>query len=319
MSKSMYKIISKTILLLGIIFPSTSFAGVVDINLSPEIPESNQKVTAELSGTLVDLNSSDIYWYLDKEIQEHGIGKKSFSFTSGDTDEKKVLEAIVIIPDGRRIDLQKTIEPTEVDLLWEADTYTPPFYRGKALPTYKSSIKVLALPSGKNTNTKFIYNWSIDNLNNIAGSSGYNQKTFTTFGSYAGYSRKINVSMTSFDKSKKAKKSIKVGSIAPELVLYENTPLMGTIFNNALLNTKEIQENEFSIKSEPYYVSRENLKDIQYIWAVGDDKIKSEDNKEKMITFVKPENGSGKTRLQAYIGNTANTYQENRTEIYLSY
>jgi len=202
----MYKIISKTILLLGLIFPAVSFAGVVDINLSPEIPEPNQTISAELSGTLVDLDSSDIYWYLDKEIQKHGIGEKSFSFTAGDVDEKKDLEAIVIIPDGRRIDLQRTIEPTNIDLLWEANTYTPPFYRGKALPTYKSSIKVLALPSGKNINTKFIYNWSIDSLNNIAGSSGYNQKTFTTFGSYAGYSRKINVSMTSFDKFIKAKK-----------------------------------------------------------------------------------------------------------------
>jgi len=315
----MYKIISKTILLLGLIFPAVSFAGVVDINLSPEIPEPNQTISAELSGTLVDLDSSDIYWYLDKEIQKHGIGEKSFSFTAGDVDEKKDLEAIVIIPDGRRIDLQRTIEPTNIDLLWEANTYTPPFYRGKALPTYKSSIKVLALPSGKNINTKFIYNWSIDSLNNIAGSSGYNQKTFTTFGSYAGYSRKINVSMTSFDKFIKAKKTIKIESVAPELVFYENNPLMGTIFNNALYGIREIKSNDFSVKAEPYYVSRGELKNVQYKWGVGKDRVESKDNKEKMITFTKPENGSGKVQVQAHFKNTANTYQEARSGVYLSY
>jgi len=315
----MYKIISKIILLLGLIYPSVSFAGIVDINLNPEIPEPNQTISAELSGTLVDLNLSDVYWYLDNEIQKHGIGEKNFNFKSGNIDEKIVLDVIIIIPDGRRIDLQKTIEPTEVDILWEADTYTPPFYRGKPLPSYKSSIKVLAIPTGKNANTKFIYNWSIDNLNSIVGSSGYNKKTFTTFGSYAGYSRKINVSMTSFDKSIKTKKSIKVESIAPELVLYENSPLVGTLFNNALLNTKEIKEEEFSVRSEPYYISKENLKDINYIWVVGNDKIESKDNKEKMITFSKPKDVSGKTRLQSYFGNTANSYQEDRTEVYLSY
>ena len=128
----MYKIILKTIIFLGLMFPATTFAGVVDVTLSPDIPGPNQTISAGLSGVLVDLDQSDMYWYLDDEIQKHGLGEKSFSFTSGDVDERTVLDVIIMIPDGRRIDLQKIIAPMEVDLLWEADTYTPPFYRGKA-------------------------------------------------------------------------------------------------------------------------------------------------------------------------------------------
>ena len=315
----MYKIILKTIILISLVFPTISFAEVVDITVNPEIPEPNQTISARLSGVLVDLDASDIYWYLDDEIQKHGIGEKSFSFTAGESDEKTVLDVIIMIPDGRRIDLQKTIEPIEVDLLWEASTYTPPFYRGKALPTYKSPIKVVAIPSIKNNTTKFIYSWSIDNLNNIAGASGYNQTRFSTFGNQAGYSRKINVSAVSFDKSKKMKKSIKITSIDPELVLYENNSLMGILFNNSLNNTKDITKNEFSVKAEPYFVNKGEMNDVQYEWAINTNRIESGEKRDKTITFIKPEDGSGKALLEAAVKNTLNTYQEARTEVMLLY
>ncbi|MCK5591775.1 MAG: hypothetical protein KAI72_07450 [Candidatus Pacebacteria bacterium] len=314
----MYKIILKTIIFLGLVSPATTFAGVVDVVISPEIAKPNQTISASLSGTLIDFNSSDIYWYLDNEIQKHGIGEKSFSFMSGEVDEKTVLDVIIMIPDGRRIDLQKIIEPMEVDLIWEADTYTPPFYRGKAMPTYKSPIKVVAIPGGKNSKTKFIYNWSIDNLNNIVGASGYNQSTFTTFGSYAGYNRKINVTMFSFDKSKKMKKTIQVTSIEPELVLYENNSLMGIIFNSSLNNTKDITKNEFSVKAEPYFITRGEMKNVQYEWAIDNNRIGDENRQDKVVTFIRPD-GSGKADLEAYIKNTNNFYQEAGAEVTLSY
>ena len=306
----MNKIIFKTIIFLGLMFPATTFAGVVDITINPEIPRPNQTISARLSGVLVDLDQSDIYWYLDDEIQKHGVGEKNFSFTSGEVDEKTVLDVIVMIPDGRRIDLQRTIAPMEVDLLWETDTYTPPFYRGKALPTYKSSIKVVAILNSKNTDIKFIYTWSIDDLNPIVGAAGYNRTKFVTAGSYAGYNRSVNVSMVSFDKSKKVKNEIKIRSVAPELILYENNSLRGTLLNKALHKTEEIMENEFSIKAEPYFMTTGEMKNVKYDWAINNVKIESEDARDKVITFIKPGDGSGKAFLQAYTKNMANTYQE---------
>ena len=315
----MNKLILKTIIFLGIIFPTATFAGVVEITLSPEVPRPNQTISAGLSGVLVNLDLSDIYWYLDDEIQKHGMGEKSFSFTSGAIDEKTILDVVILIPDGRRIDLQKEIMPMEVDLLWETDTYTPPFYRGKALPTYKSSIKVVAVPNSKNIDTKFIYTWSIDNLDNIVGASGYNRTSFVTFGSYAGYERGVNVSMVSFDKSKKVKSSIKIESVEPELVLYENNSLRGTLFNKALHKITEITGNEFSVKAEPYFVTTGEMKDIKYEWAINNTKVESEDDRDKIITFTKPDDGSGGARLQAYIKNISNTYQQAGAEVSLSY
>ncbi len=316
----MNKIILKTIIFLGVTFPVATFAGVIDVTLSPEIPGPNQTISAGLSGVLVDLDQSDIYWYLDDEIQKHGIGEKSFSFTSGDVDEKTILDVIIMLPDGRRMDLQKEIMPIEVDLLWEADTYTPPFYRGKSLPTYKSSIKVVAIPNSKNIDSRFIYTWSIGNLGNIVGSSGYNKTSFVTFGSYAGNNREVNVTMISFDRSKKVGKGIKIESVEPELILYENNSLMGTLFNNALYNTKEITKNEFSVKAEPYFMTTGEMKDLKYEWAINNTKVESEDDRDKIITFIKPDDGSGKARLEAYIKNMANTYQETKVvRVLLSY
>ena len=315
----MNKIILKTIIFFGLMLPASTLAGVVDVTLNPEIPEPNQTISAGLSGVLVDLNQSDIYWYVDDEIQKHGIGEKSFSFTSGDVDEKTVLDVIIMLPDGRRIDLQKEIMPIEVDLLWEADTYTPPFYRGKALLTYKSPIKVVAIPNSKNIDTKFIYTWSIGNLGNIADASGYNRTSFVTFGSYAGNNRTVSVSMVSFDRSKKMKKSIKIESVEPELILYESNSLVGTLFNKALYNTKNITKNEFSIKAEPYFITTGEMNNIKYEWAINNVKVGDGEDRDKIITFIKPDDGSGKAHLEAYIKNMTNTYQEARTKTSLSY
>ena len=76
---------------------------------------------------------------------------------------------------------------------------------------------------------------------------------------------------------------------------------MGTLFNKALHKTKEITGNEFSVKAEPYFVTAGETKDIKYEWAINNTKVGSEDDRDKIITFIRPDDGSGKVRLEAYI------------------
>jgi len=53
----------------------------------------------------------------------------------------------IILDSTHRIDKEIVIEPAQLDILWEStDSYVPPFYEGKALPSIESTIKVVALP-----------------------------------------------------------------------------------------------------------------------------------------------------------------------------
>ncbi len=66
-------------------------------------------------------------------------------------------------------------------LLWQADdSYVPPFYKGKAMPSAESSIKVVALPEIRNGSTivsvqNMTYSWQKD-YNKDVNDSGYGNR-----------------------------------------------------------------------------------------------------------------------------------------------
>ena len=58
------------------------------------------------------------------------------------------------------------MQPTSVDVLWSAYSYTPPFYKGKALAPSRGSVVLVALPQLVTRNgspiepKNIIYTWS---------------------------------------------------------------------------------------------------------------------------------------------------------------
>lgn len=61
------------------------------------------------------------------------------------------------------------VQAADVTLTWSADTYVPPAYPGRALPSRGSSVEVIAhLESGSNPNS-LIYKWTLDNRTALIG------------------------------------------------------------------------------------------------------------------------------------------------------
>src|SRR5688572_16598777 len=74
------------------------------------------------------------------------------------------------------------LKAQEVDLLWQAETYTLPFYKGKALWSKESRVKLLAIPRGPGVGNplNLTYKWTKNGtvLGNING-VGKNTIAFT--------------------------------------------------------------------------------------------------------------------------------------------
>ncbi|MBU0723220.1 hypothetical protein KKH46_03375 [Patescibacteria group bacterium] len=324
----MEKVIWKIIIFLGLVVtPSFVFAGVVDVSLSPQAPEPQETVRATLIGPLVDFDKSKIYWYINEKVQVSGIGEKTFSFIVGEVEEKTTLDIIIITEQGRRFDLQKIIVPTSIDLLWEAQTYTPPFYRGKALPTEGSPIKVVAIPNTKDQKTKYTYSWGVNKLFPLVDSSGYNRTSFILSGAKEKYSQKVVVSVSSFDGSKNTKKIIKITSVEPAVVLYEksiknilNSPFLG----QALSGAKEVNSKGLVIRAEPYFFSKTDLENnkLEYIWKINQSSIKNLKKQQREINFVPPTKesaGQQQSSIQVTIKNTATYAQQRSAGLSLKY
>ena len=126
--------------------------------------------------------------------------------------EKTTVVATIALFDG---DLNETIviKPSVIVVLWQANnSYVPPFYKGKAMPSPDSEIKVVALPQIKNSSgfvdpKNMTYTWKKDYTNNPDG-SGYGKNSFTYVNDYLEDLNNIGVTVSTVDQkySSKAKK-----------------------------------------------------------------------------------------------------------------
>ena len=123
-----------------------SFGEVVLFDVSPENPRPNQIVTIDIESFSIDLDRADsITWLINNEVVSRGAGIKQMQFETGKLGSHSVIDVVVRGTSMGAITESITIAPTEVDLIWEADSYTPPFYSGKALPASDADITIVAI------------------------------------------------------------------------------------------------------------------------------------------------------------------------------
>src|SRR5579872_1392699 len=137
---------------------------VISIDMTPSNPGPNQKTLIVINSFAMDLNSATVTWFVNGAKVLSGEGAKQFSITTGAIGQRTNIDIRISSITG---DIDKTfsIVPASIDLIWEADTYVPPFFKGKPLFTDQSTITFIALPhmlrNGVEVNpANLIYKWS---------------------------------------------------------------------------------------------------------------------------------------------------------------
>ncbi len=151
-------------------------------NVYPEIPGPNEEVRIHLNSYVFNLNNYYIAWFLDGRKVSEGFGVRDFRFKMGRPGEVRRVKAVIDV-NGRIFKKEYRFAPAEVDLLWQAiDAYTPPFYRGKAIPLYQAKVRVLAIPETKiiapTDSPNLVYYWKRNKRNIVIG-SGFGKNTYT--------------------------------------------------------------------------------------------------------------------------------------------
>ena len=250
----------------GQIAPATpaDIADSADITTIPAFPSAHENVLVRIESFSFDLNSSEIIWALDGKIKSKGIGNKSFSFTTGKIGTVSLIKIIIKTKVGKSIEKTLIVRPAEVDIVWEADSYVPPFYKGKALYSYQGVISVIAIPDIINSNGVKInpkdltYKWTMDSK--VLGDvSGYGKNKFSFSKSIISHSPEIEVEVMSSDKKIKASGSITLEAIEPKTVIYENNPLYGIIYEKAISDEFKLGGNEITLITTPYFFSTEDI------------------------------------------------------------
>ncbi|KKW10967.1 MAG: hypothetical protein UY50_C0023G0013 [Parcubacteria group bacterium GW2011_GWA2_49_9] len=267
--------------LLFVVSPSDLFAqsGSVGTELSmaifPEHPRPGEQTVISVESYNIDLNRSDVTWFVNDNVVKRGVGEKKITVVAGKGGERMDVRVIALGENGNTYSTGLTLRPAEVNLLWQAGSYTPPFYKGKALMPYQGTVLVAAIPSfttGASVMpaSSLIYTWK-EGDNVVGDSSGKGKNLFVFRGEIPVNIKTISVTVESPDHTMSADATITVVPVSPRLMFYEEHPLYGILFGKALLGGFTLSGDELRISAIPYYFETDTktTKDLVYDWQLN--------------------------------------------------
>lgn len=246
------------------------------IKYAPQYSRAGQSVKVSVESFSIDLERSQISWFLNGQPHTTGRGLKSIDVTAP-TDNSSLSVTAQATPDsGVTISRSVIIRTGSVDMLWEAYSYTPPFYKGKGLVSHETLIKVVAMPElrtsgGALLNTdNLVYKWSKGGT--VLGSlSGIGKKELIFRMPKLSETETIEVEVSSSDGTIKSKGRITYRSRDPEALLYKKDPLLGIDFSKTLAGDVALAGNEINLVAYPYFFSQESPSGgkLKYNWTIN--------------------------------------------------
>ncbi|MDD5720950.1 MAG: hypothetical protein PHT16_00675 [Candidatus Pacebacteria bacterium] len=316
-----------TIAILGTFLPLAAKAVSSDdvlVNVSPENPAPGENVNISLKSYVNNLDIVLISWSVNGKNVSSGIGKKSFSLNAPSAGGETSVIATASLPDGA-VDTKVIIRPSAMVLLSEAlDSYTPPFYKGKALPSPDSLVKVVALPeikSGSNfINPKNLtYAWQKDYTSNQDG-SGYGKNTFTYVNDYLENSNNIGVTAGTTDQKFSSTVNIDVRMKEPKIIFYKNDAKLGTIWEQALADGYKILGNEI-IEAAPYFFSPRDIRVplVTFDWFINSQTINVPSYRKNILPLQAQVGTSGTSKIRLEINNADKIFESAVKEINVNF
>ena len=96
--------------------------GTFSIEVDPPYPGPNEAVILRATGNSLELAGSAMSWTVNGKVAASDIGTRSLSIRLGASGSSVSVEATTIARDGERSYSSLILRPTEVDLLWSANS-----------------------------------------------------------------------------------------------------------------------------------------------------------------------------------------------------
>lgn len=280
-------------------FDLAAFGTSLAIEFAPRYPAQNEPVHLTLRAQGIDLSRSTVVWRAGGKIIAQGAGVDSTDVVSGALGSETAVSAEVTSADGASYSARAIIAPSEVDLLVGSNSYTPPFYRGRALPSAVADIVVAARSSLVRVSgsvipdSDIIYTWRVDG--EVLGSaSGRGRSSLVIPITHLFGAGAVEVTAVSSDGTRSVGASVALPLVEPVLVLYQDHPLYGILYQNALGPSARISETEMGFAATPYFARATSPNDpaLSYEWTVNDTRVAPNVSSPSSIT-INAENSTG--------------------------
>lgn len=283
-------------------------------DVSPRNPAPNEVYTVTLTSYATDLNRAMIEWKENGVTMKARTGMKSYSGIMPHAGSSLSLSVTVRAQNGASFEKQLEFRPAAVALMWQAASYRPDYYPGRAQPTAGSSILLSAEPifvdaSGTNIPaTNLVYEWSRRGKPDQSG-SGYGRSTYV-LDSLSEYNNEtVSVEVSTVDTKMIASSGIKIPTKNPRLVIYEEDPLQGTLFSRAISDTFALSREEIVLRGEPYFYPRGSANSLKLAWSVNSAETVTDPSNPTLLTLREQSNSKGTASISFSADSSKNSFR----------
>ena len=282
------------------------FGSEFETRVVPEYPGPNTKVNITTENYSTDLTRANFKWNIDGKLVLSGAGERTFSFATAGLGIRREVLLQVTSSEGRTFSKKFVFIPAVVDMLYQADSYTHPFYAGKAMPNSEGDVMVIALPifsqSGKRLSPAGLYyTWS-RNFEPVTQASGLGKNTYPLKISSIFGETNVKVVVKNTDGSLGAVGLLVLKPSNPEVLVYVDAPLSGTIYSNPITNSIKLTGDEVSLRAVDYFFPKShrtktaNKSGLTYIWTLNGKQAVVDETTPDILTLRQNQNentGSG--------------------------
>lgn len=284
----------------GNIFFAHAQSAPIDLTLTsvPLNPQPQQQITITAQSYSTDISQALMTWTYNGKVISSNTGQTTIAVIApaGGT-----TGTIIATATGAGFDQTSAtllLRPASIDLLWEGvGSYAPPFYKGRALPSIGSIIKVTAVPA-YNAPRQLSYSWT-QNGDAQTANSGYNKTSYLFQNSALISTEQIGVTEQSGGFS--AQNSVAITPINPTVIGYFNTD--GYIdYANGGTSSLSTTASGAIVHFEPYFFSTPYSipHDLSFAYADSTGNTLDTGDPENELRLSRPDEG-GQSQLSLMI------------------
>jgi len=303
----------------GALLPT--FGSLLEITLEPEHPRPGDSITVTVSDPSEERGVTAYMWLVNGKVVDQGVGHTSISLSANPLGTADTVRVVAIENGVGRGEATTIIRPATVDMLWEGNTYVPPFYIGRPLVSGQGTVKLMAIPhlavrGSEIPAGRAVYAWKVNGVP-LEKQSGYGKASISITPPRFGASFNVSVVARTQDGTVVAENSVLIEPQAPSLLVYEDAPLLGVRFDRALSGMFPFSGDEVSFVLYPLFVS--NSRDVSYTWNLDSVPFAVDPAKPRAATFRKVGSGTGTHTVSASFENAKRFLERGDTSFQLTF
>jgi hypothetical protein len=197
--------------------------------------------------------------------------------------------------------LATSVFAQSVDILWQGEGYTPPFYKGRTLWSNQSIITLVAIPQGAGNPSSLNYKW-IKNGTVLGLVSGAGRSSLSFADTVFSKPQTIEVEILNAAEEELASNSVTILPTLPLALVYEDNPLYGVMFHREASSGYRLRGEEVTFTTFPLFFSAVDRGDpnVSYSWKTNTG-VREDKNS---VTYRIPEGASGASTVSVELSFT---------------